>query len=51
MAPVYAADGGDGLQIRKEILNTMNKKLQIAEKEWSTSFGDWVRASNTSQQD
>jgi hypothetical protein len=39
MAHPRVADGGDGLQIWKVAVNTLNKQSRTADKGWSFSLG------------
>jgi hypothetical protein len=48
MAGHRAADGGDGLQIRRVAASVLNKQSRITDKGWSSSLGFGRGADNSS---
>jgi hypothetical protein len=48
MARTQAADGGDGLQLRKVAVNKLNKQSQTADKGWSLNLGIGREANSSS---
>jgi hypothetical protein len=47
MVHPQVVDGGESLQIRSIGVNILNKKLQTADKEWSSSLGVGQGANNS----
>jgi hypothetical protein len=41
--PEERKHGGDVLQIRRVVVNVLNKQSRTADKGWSSSLGGWAR--------
>jgi hypothetical protein len=42
MARLQDADGGEGLQIWRLVVNILSKESRTMDKEWFSSLGDWT---------